>query len=603
MMREKSKISVFKNFTYSLKIIFSADKRILIMRVLLLFTSLASSLYIAYENKLFLDTFESKEGIDVIVLIILGIVILGLLISSINLIVGHICSYLLNIKLCYKLYLKSFAPLFSADYDKMESPEYKNAYLQYRKFASSSVVGEFGAVSKMLESVLSMAVFGTMISLLHPLIVFGLIIISVIHFVAKKPLILLQHKMNIKLLDNDRKFNYVTNVSTDFSNAKEVRLYDMSPWLNSITDECMLRHKKLHGKLQWRTFMVGVCHQLLRFIRDGFAYIYLIVLFADGALTVGDFVLYFTAITGFSDTLNGFAEHFNEINKYSFQIDEIRKIEKIKSSRNREMGLPIPRNGIEIEFRNVSFRYPNATKYAIKNLNLTIGPNEKVALVGINGAGKTTFVKLMCGLYVPTEGEIYLNGHPVNEYNINEYYSVFAAVFQEINIMPLTIAQNIACTTDDKKIDRDKVWMAVRSAGLYEKISSLNDGIDAYFDKEIHKAAVDFSGGEKQKLALARAIYMERPFLVLDEPTSALDPIAEREMYLCFNKITHDGSALFISHRLASTRFCDKIIHMENGEIIEIGTHNYLMKSNGKYADMFKVQSRYYSEESEHGDE
>lgn len=224
-------------------------------------------------------------------------------------------------------------------------------------------------------------------------------------------------------------------------------------------------------------------------------------------------------------------------------------------------------------------------------------------MVGINGAGKTTFVKLMCGLYVPTEGEIYLNGHPVNEYNINEYYSVFAAVFQEINIMPLTIAQNIACTTDDKKIDRDKVWMAVRSAGLYEKISSLNDGIDAYFDKEIHKAAVDFSGGEKQKLALARAIYMERPFLVLDEPTSALDPIAEREMYLCFNKITHDGSALFISHRLASTRFCDKIIHMENGEIIEIGTHNDLMKSNGKYADMFKVQSRYYSEESEHGDE
>lgn len=305
-------------------------------------------------------------------------------------------------------------------------------------------------------------------------------------------------------------------------------------------------------------------------------------------------MLYFTAITSLSNTLTGFADHFNNIHKYDLQITELRKSEKITSSRNRGKGIPVPHDRIDIEFKNVSFRYPNAESDTIRNISFRIRPGEKVALVGINGAGKTTIVKLLCGLYLPTEGEILLNGHPVNDYNIREYYSLFSAVFQDINLMPISIAENIACTTEKENIDRSRVMRALEEAGIGEKIKSLKDGIDTLYNKEVNPEAADFSGGEKQKLALARAIYLSRPMLVLDEPTSALDPIAENEMYLQFDKITENQTALFISHRLASTRFCDKILHLENGKIIEEGTHAQLMEKGGKYAEMFRLQSQYY---------
>lgn len=310
-------------------------------------------------------------------------------------------------------------------------------------------------------------------------------------------------------------------------------------------------------------------------------------------------MLYFTAITSLSNTLTGFADHFNNIHKYDLQVTELRKSEKITSSRNRGKGIPVPHDRIDIEFKNVSFRYPNAENDTIRNISFRIRPGEKVALVGINGAGKTTIVKLLCGLYLPTEGEILLNGHPVNDYNIREYYSLFSAVFQDINLMPISIAENIACTTEKENIDRSRVMRALEEAGIGEKIKSLKDGIDTLYNKEVNPEAADFSGGEKQKLALARAIYLSRPMLVLDEPTSALDPIAENEMYLQFDKITENQTALFISHRLASTRFCDKILHLENGKIIEEGTHAQLMEKGGKYAEMFRLQSQYYQDEKE----
>ena len=234
-------------------------------------------------------------------------------------------------------------------------------------------------------------------------------------------------------------------------------------------------------------------------------------------------------------------------------------------------------------------------------MSLKIKAGEKIALVGLNGAGKTTLVKLLCGLYDPNEGEIFLNGKNIRGYNRTQYYTLFTAVFQDFNILPLSIAENISQLSedelDDDKIDR--VIHCLELADLDKKINSLPDGISSILMKDVNDDAVQLSGGEMQKLMLARALYKESPILILDEPTAALDPIAESKLYNRYNEFAAGKTSVYISHRLASTRFCDRIIFIENKTIAESGTHNELLKSGGKYANLFEIQSKYYKEEVE----
>ena len=259
-------------------------------------------------------------------------------------------------------------------------------------------------------------------------------------------------------------------------------------------------------------------------------------------------------------------------------------------------GIPFPDGAPDIKFQNVSFRYPNAEKDTLQNISFHIRGGEKVAIVGLNGAGKTTLIKLLCGLYMPTGGKILVGGNELSKYNIEEYYKHIAAVFQQIELLPLSIEDNIVFDAEDA--DREeKLTRVLELSGLAEKVKQLPNGAKAKFDRTLYADAVDFSGGEKQKLALARAVYKDAPIVVLDEPTSALDPIAENEIYQKYNDLTAHATSVFISHRLASTRFCDRIFFLENGAIAECGSHDELMRQGGKYAALYAVQSKYYKEE------
>lgn len=250
---------------------------------------------------------------------------------------------------------------------------------------------------------------------------------------------------------------------------------------------------------------------------------------------------------------------------------------------------------------NVSFRYPEAKEDTLSKINLTLHPGEKLAVVGLNGAGKTTLIKLICGFLDPTEGRILLDGEDIRNYNRRDYYTLFSAVFQEFSLLAGSIATNVAQSEDD--IDMEKVRSCVEKAGLKEKIESLKDGYETLLNREVYEDAILLSGGEIQRLMLARALYKDAPFVMLDEPTAALDPIAESDMYQKYHEMTKDKSSIYISHRLASTRFCNRIILIDQARICEEGTHEELLKRNGKYAHLYEIQSKYYKEEREEDEE
>jgi ABC-type bacteriocin/lantibiotic exporter with double-glycine peptidase domain len=330
-------------------------------------------------------------------------------------------------------------------------------------------------------------------------------------------------------------------------------------------------------------------------LRDGGAYIYLIYIAVAGEISAGEFVLYFAAIGQFAGWLQGIINTWLSVHEATLQFCDIREMLDYPNKTNRGKGVEPPKSadGLSIELKNVTYQYPKAEAPTIKNLSLKIAAGEKIALVGLNGAGKTTLVKLICGMYAPTDGDVIVDNHKVNDYNINDYYSLFAAVFQTFRFLALSIAQNITIVPKEQA-DIKKLEKCAELAGLQEKLDKLDAGIDTPLIKEINPGGTELSGGEQQKVMLARAIYKDAPILILDEPTAALDPIAESELYMKYNEIAKNKTSVFISHRLASTRFCDRIVLIDNGEIAEIGTHDDLVKKGGKYAELFEIQSHYY---------
>lgn len=248
----------------------------------------------------------------------------------------------------------------------------------------------------------------------------------------------------------------------------------------------------------------------------------------------------------------------------------------------------------EIEFKNVSFKYPGSEVYALRNVNMKFRIGEKLAVVGMNGSGKTTFIKLLCRLYDPDEGEILLNGINIQKYKYDEYMDIFSVVFQDYELLSLPLGQNVA---GSESYDRERATSCLEKAGFGDRLSELKNGLDTYLYRDIDSEGVNVSGGEAQKIAIARALYKDAPFIILDEPTAALDPIAEAEIYSKFNEIVGDKTAIYISHRLSSCKFCDEIVVFEAGNVVEQGAHDALIALNGRYTELWNAQAQYYKKD------
>ncbi len=388
------------------------------------------------------------------------------------------------------------------------------------------------------------------------------------------------------------RFDYYYNLCRDFSAAKDIRLYGFTDYFMSAVARIIYDLEQINQKFMRQNIKVGGTRALLNLLRELVAYAYLTYLVCRGKLSVSDFIFYFGIITGFSNWILNAVYQYSNLERCCNDCAAFREF--VESTEKSENKPNVNFDSVDsIEFKNVSFTYPSAEKSTINNMSFKVNKGENIAVVGENGAGKTTAVKLLCGLYYPTSGDILVNGKSILDFSSDSYFNLFSAVFQDYYFMPMTIAENV-CTTSD--YDSERLYSAFEKAGIADKINTLPDKEKSYMIKDVYKDAVDFSGGEKQKLLLAKAIYKNAPVLILDEPTAALDPIAENELYLKYNEMTSGKISFFISHRLSSTRFCDRILFIKDGKIAESGTHEELMALKGSYYRMYQVQSYYYKE-------
>lgn len=394
------------------------------------------------------------------------------------------------------------------------------------------------------------------------------------------------------------KKRYIRDKAQSVELAKDIRIFGLQNWLNDLLDNVHNVYLDFRLRCERVKLLADMTEAVLTMARNGIAYAYLLYMAVQDNLIVSQFVLYFTAVTTFTTWIMGILQQAVKLHEESLELSRLREYLEYPEPFRFEGGKSITKaDAYELKLENVSFRYPGAEENAVHDLNLTIHPGEKLAIVGLNGAGKTTLVKLLCGLFDPAEGRMLLNGQDIREFNRRDYYDLFSAVFQEFSMLDVTVAENIAQTGGN--IDEARLWDCIEKAGLTQMVKKLPNGIDTHVGREVYLDGVLFSGGETQRLMLARALYKNGGILMLDEPTAALDPIAENGIYLKYNEMTAGKTSLFISHRLASTRFCDRIIFVSGGQIKEEGTHDSLLALGGEYARLYEIQSRYYQEGKE----
>ena len=504
---------------------------------------------------------------------------------------------------------KRMDKLFHTDFKNMESPDFLD-YAQRAKTALNRGKGFHGVlyqsrnfIAQGTLMILSAALIGIqnlLMMIIFIVISFGIVKIS--SFFTKRDKI----KFSDAMAPTWRKMNYLESTTKNFDFAKDIRLFNMSNAFFNQLSGVNETYKELNRKHHNRMVLWEVSLGSVLIVQKILMYTWLVYNVVTGAYQISDFVLYVGLVSTFHASVGYVNWIYSDMRTNSLMINDYRNFVDWKEDRetaDEKDGYitEINLDKFEFRFENVSFKYPGHDNYVLKNVNLTIKNGAKLAVVGVNGAGKTTFIKLMMKLYEPSEGRILLNDVDIKEYNREEYFKLFSPVFQNVECFAMPIYQNISFAEEDKT-DMNKINEVLEQSGLSEKINSYEKGIHTNLLKIFDKEGIDLSGGEKQRLAMARALYKDGKVIILDEPTAALDALAEDRMYREFENMIHGKTAVFISHRLGSTRFCDKIAMFEDGTIVEEGTHEELMAKNGKYAYMFGIQSQYYDEKQKNSD-
>ena len=601
--KENPKYNIWQNSSYVIKNAWKQDKTVLLVILAQIFLTVALSIVALFLPRTVVAQIIGGVQINILVLTILAFTATTVILQFIMRYFSSAYNFkrsLLRIKITHDILTKTI----TTDYPNLEDRHFNDVKQKadeqtYSNGDSTEQIyadfAEFGI------NILGFIVYIALLISVNPLVLLITAITTVFGVLVRRWANKWRYDRDKESAVYSNPLWYITTVGENYSMAKDIRLFGMIDWLKDVYNANAKLGFNFHRRVQTKHLIADVVDCIATFMREGIAYAYLIWQVLYFGLAIDSFVLMFAAIGGFSGWILGILNNYTALSKHSLNYCRVREFleyPNIFKSDDGEFIAPQKGKSYSLELRNVNFRYSGAEENTLNNVNLTIKAGEKLAVVGLNGAGKTTLVKILCGFYAPTQGEVLLNGKDIRDYNRKQYYTLFTAVFQEFNILPLSIAENISQLTESD-IDHDKVKRCLEMAELDKKINSLPNGTSSLLLKDVNEDAVEFSGGETQKLMLARALYKEAPILILDEPTAALDPIAESNLYNHYNELSAGKTSVYISHRLASTKFCDRIIFIDNKTITEIGTHNELLKLGGKYAELFEIQSKYYKENME----
>lgn len=607
-MEKQKTYGFLNNFIYALNIERKSNLRLLAITLIKPIGDIVGTLLNSYAPKYVLSFIEDDLPFNTIIMYTVIICLIMMILDVIS-------------TTCYNSFefeyrktegyveKKRMDKLFHTDFKNMESPDFLD-YAQRAKTALNRGKGFHGVlyqsrnfIAQGTLMILSAALIGIqniLMMIIFIVISFGIVKIS--SFFTKRDKI----KFSDAMAPTWRKMNYLESTTKNFDFAKDIRLFNMSNAFFNQLSGVNETYKELNRKHHNRMVLWEVSLGSVLIVQKILMYTWLVYNVVTGAYQISDFVLYVGLVSTFHASVGYVNWIYSDMRTNSLMINDYRNFVDWKEDRetaDEKDGhiTEINLDKFEFRFENVSFKYPGHDNYVLKNVNLTIKNGAKLAVVGVNGAGKTTFIKLMMKLYEPSEGRILLNDVDIKEYNREEYFKLFSPIFQNVECFAMPIYQNISFAEEDKT-DMNKINEVLEQSGLSEKINSYEKGIHTNLLKIFDKEGIDLSGGEKQRLAMARALYKDGKVVILDEPTAALDALAEDRMYREFENMIYGKTAVFISHRLGSTRFCDKIAMFEDGTIVEEGTHEELMAKNGKYAYMFGIQSQYYDEKQKNSD-
>lgn len=583
---------MFRGFIYLIKLCFKYKKSTIFYLFLRQLVDSAAPLINIVMPKLIIDEMTYNQNVFKLLLYV-SIFLISLCFSKQLWLFFGIKFYLAKLEVENKFENTLCEKLLNTDIETLESPEFLDLQKKAERFIYAEGYG-FGGILEKVSAILSIfIVFIGIISIifiLNPVVVITFVVLSTLNAFAHYRSQHTNIKLDLERPVEERKISYYLNLLSNSSKQKEIRIYKMG---NLIVEKYNDRKKVLKDffrRTMYNNFYAQMFMVITDLIQQATAYAYLIIEFIGGQITFGSFTMYLNAINSFSSSMDDVVRAIIDIRQYSEYYVNVDEYLNLKSNLRtvKKRSIDINKNFV-FEFENVYFKYPKSDDYVIKNLSLRIYPHTKIAIIGENGAGKSTFIKLLSRMYKPTKGTIKLNGYDIYDYDYDEYMKLFAIVFQDYNLFAFSVEENISISEKNEQ----KVKDSLIKSGFDIKL--LPKGLKNQISREFDEKGFIPSGGEGQKIAIARAIYKDAPIVIMDEPTAALDPRSEYKIFKDFKALSEDKISIFISHRLSISKFCDTILVFKAGQIVEMGNHDELIALKGLYYELFNIQSKFYN--------